>query len=94
MPRQDKGASRAARGAHENLIAAMITGRKHGAPQDGIARPWRALTVLMLAVVFGYWSLQWKYAVATPGTPPTAQRADPASTIATTRRPLPDPSAA
>lgn len=61
---------------HENLIAAMITGRKHGAPPDGIARPWRALAVLMLAVVLGYWWLQWKYAVATPGTPPTAQRAD------------------
>lgn len=40
---------------HENLIGAMINGRKHGSPQEGIGRPWRGVAALVLAGVLGYW---------------------------------------
>ena len=42
----------------ENLVAAMFSGRKRGAPIDGIARPWRGLAVLLLAAVLGFWAWQ------------------------------------
>jgi len=42
----------------ENLVAAMFSGRKRGAPDEGIARPWRGLAVLLLAAVLGFWGWQ------------------------------------
>jgi hypothetical protein len=45
---------------HENLVRAMITGRKHGAPGDGIAQAWRSVAALMLVAVVGFWTWQWQ----------------------------------
>ncbi len=55
----------ASRAGHENLIGAMVTGRKIGRPEDGIRRAWRGVAMLMLAAVLGFWWLQWQ-------TPPAA----------------------
>lgn len=46
----------------ENLVRAMVTGQKNGAPADGIRRTWAALTVLLVLAVLGYWWLQWQSA--------------------------------
>lgn len=46
----------------ENLVRAMVTGRKSGAPHDGIAQAWRGLAALMLVAVLGFWSWQWTQA--------------------------------
>jgi cytochrome b len=43
----------------ENLVGAMITGRKPGKPEEGIARPWRGLGAVMLVAVLGFWCTQW-----------------------------------
>jgi cytochrome b len=48
----------------ENLVRAMVTGRKTGTPVDGIRRAWRGVAVLMLASVLGFWWLQWQGAPA------------------------------
>ncbi|OGB07979.1 MAG: cytochrome B [Burkholderiales bacterium RIFCSPHIGHO2_12_FULL_69_20] len=45
---------------HENLVGAMITGRKHGAPGDGITQAWRSVAALMLVAVIGFWTWQWQ----------------------------------
>lgn len=45
---------------HENLVRAMITGRKHGAPGDGIRHAWRSVAALMLVAVLGFWTWQWQ----------------------------------
>ncbi|MCX7175012.1 MAG: cytochrome b/b6 domain-containing protein [Proteobacteria bacterium] len=44
----------------ENLVGAMIKGRKPGRPEDGIRSAWRSVAVLMLAAVVGFWWLQWQ----------------------------------
>lgn len=44
---------------HENLVRAMVSGRKQGAPQDGIRRAWRVLGVLLLLAVLAFWAEQW-----------------------------------
>lgn len=44
---------------HENLVRAMITGRKPGRPEEGIRSAWLTVAVLMLAAVLGFWWLQW-----------------------------------
>ena len=46
----------------ENLVAAMIDGRKAGAPKDGVRSAWRSVGVLMLVAVLGFWWLQWQSA--------------------------------
>jgi cytochrome b len=46
----------------ENLVRAMLTGRKQGAPQDGIRGPWRVLGVLLLLAVLAFWLQQWRTA--------------------------------
>jgi cytochrome b len=48
----------------ENLVRAMITGRKTGTPDDGIRRAWHTVAVLMLTSVMGFWWLQWQGAPA------------------------------
>jgi cytochrome b len=42
----------------ENLVAAMFSGRKRGAPVDGIATPRRGLGIVLLAAVLGFWGWQ------------------------------------
>lgn len=48
----------------ENLVRAMVTGRKPGAPDEGVRSAWRSVGVLMLAAVLGFWWLQWQGAPA------------------------------
>lgn len=52
---------------HENLIGAMITGRKLGTPEDSVRSAWRSVAILMLAAVLGFWWLQWQTAPAAGG---------------------------
>lgn len=51
----------------ENLLKAMITGRKLGTPEAGIRSAWRSLAVLMLSAVLGFWWLQWQGAPSGAG---------------------------
>lgn len=46
----------------ENLVRAMLTGRKDGAPGQGIRWSWRPLAGLLLAAVLAFWWLQWQAA--------------------------------
>lgn len=49
---------------HENLIGAMITGRKAGSPQDGVRSAWRTVAGLMVIAIAAFWYLQWQSAPA------------------------------
>jgi cytochrome b len=51
----------------ENLVRAMVTGRKTGRPQDAIRSAWRSVALLMLAAVLAFWWLQWQSAPADGG---------------------------
>lgn len=46
----------------ENLVGAMIHGRKPVPPQEGIRSAWRSVAALMLVAVLGFWVLQWQSA--------------------------------
>lgn len=46
----------------ENLVGAMIHGRKPVPPQEGIRSAWRSVAALMLVAVLGFWYLQWQSA--------------------------------
>lgn len=46
----------------ENLVRAMITGRKQGAAGTGIQRLWRPLAILIIAGVLGYAWVLWQSA--------------------------------
>ena len=48
----------------ENLVHAMVTGTKPGAPRDGIRRAWRGLAALLVLAVMGFWWQQWDAAPA------------------------------
>jgi cytochrome b len=48
----------------DNLIGAMVSGRKPGLPQDAARSAWRSVAVLMLAAVLGFWAFQWQSAPA------------------------------
>jgi cytochrome b len=56
----------------DNLIGAMITGRKPGRPEDGVRSAWHSLAALMLAAVVGFWWLQWRGAPSDGGASPPA----------------------
>ena len=60
----------------ENLVRAMVTGRKPGKPEQGIARAWRPLAAVMLAAVLGFWWTQWADAPADDGGRASGQTAD------------------
>ncbi|HJV60587.1 MAG TPA: cytochrome b/b6 domain-containing protein [Albitalea sp.] len=51
----------------ENLVRAMVNGRKVGRPGEGIRRAWHSVAAVMLAAVLGFWWLQWRDAPT--GTP-------------------------
>jgi hypothetical protein len=57
----------------ENLVGAMITGRKLGTPRDAIAHAWRTVAALMLAAVLAFWWWQWRSPIG--GTPPDGRSA-------------------
>jgi cytochrome b len=46
----------------ENLVRAMITGKKRGEPRDAIRGRWRSVAALLLAAVLGFWAWQWDQA--------------------------------
>lgn len=46
----------------ENLVRAMLTGKKEGAPNQGIQRTWVWLAVVIAAVVMAFWWFQWQAA--------------------------------
>jgi cytochrome b len=46
----------------ENLVAAMISGRKNAAPEEAARSPWRSVAALLLAAVLGFWWWQWQQA--------------------------------
>jgi cytochrome b len=48
----------------DNLIGAMLTGRKAGRPKDAVRSAWRSVAVLMLVAVLGFWAIQWQGAPA------------------------------
>jgi cytochrome b len=48
----------------ENLVRAMVTGRKAGQPQEAAERGWKPLGVLLLVAVLGFWAYQWQTAPA------------------------------
>lgn len=47
---------------HENLVGAMVHGRKAVPPQEGIRSAWRWLAAIMLVAVLGFWWNQWQTA--------------------------------
>jgi cytochrome b len=46
----------------ENLVRAMLTGKKEGAPKQGIQRTWVWLAGVIIVVVMGFWWFQWQTA--------------------------------
>ncbi|HET8747133.1 MAG TPA: cytochrome b/b6 domain-containing protein [Ramlibacter sp.] len=48
----------------ENLVAAMVHGRKPAPGAEGIRSPWRSVALVLLAGVLGFWWLQWQAAPA------------------------------
>lgn len=62
---------------HENLVRAMVTGRKHVPPSEGIRSAWASVAALMLAAVLAFWWLQWRSAPATTadGRPAAVEKA-------------------
>jgi len=44
----------------ENLVGAMLTGRRRVSPQEGIRSAWRAVAGLLLVAVLGFWWMQWQ----------------------------------
>ncbi len=48
----------------ENLVRAMVTGRKRGPAGDAIRRPWRGLAAAILILVASFWAWQWHSAPA------------------------------
>lgn len=51
----------------ENLVGAMITGNKHGRPEEGIVERYRALGIFLLLTVLGFWGAwSWNSAALRP----------------------------
>ena len=60
----------------ENLVRSMVTGRKAGEPAEAIGRAWRAVALLVLAAVLGFWWLQWTQAPAVTAPHAVSKSAD------------------
>ncbi len=45
----------------ENLVIAMVTGRKAGAPEEAVRSAWRTLAAILFAAVIGFWALEWQH---------------------------------
>jgi cytochrome b561 len=61
----------------ENLIRAMVTGRKSGRAHEGIARSCRSIAAVMAVAVLAFWWWQWQVApspVTTGGNAAAAHR--------------------
>ena len=43
----------------ENLVAAMVDGRKRAPPADAIARSWRGVAIALAAAVAAFWIVRW-----------------------------------
>jgi len=56
----------------DNLVAAMITGRKPGRSGEGVRSAWRSVGILMLVAVLGFWWTQWQGAPAGTARGPAA----------------------
>jgi cytochrome b len=52
----------------DNLIGAMVTGRKRARPEDAIRSAWRSVAVVMLVAVLGFWRTQWNSEAPTGAT--------------------------
>ena len=75
----------------ENLVRAMVTGRKLGRASDAIRRGWGAIAAVLLAAVLGYWALAWRDAPA-PGSaaaPPNAEAQQPSEHSRAAAPPVP-----
>lgn len=59
----------------ENLVAAMVHGRKAVPAAEGIRSAWRSVGVLMLVAALGFWWLQWQSAPPAAATPSVAKHA-------------------
>lgn len=44
---------------HENLVWAMVTGRKRGRPDEATERPMLLVALIMLACLLEFWWLEW-----------------------------------
>lgn len=44
----------------ENLVRAMIDGRKRGNPKDGIHSAWYSIALVLILAVLGFWWMQWR----------------------------------
>ncbi len=60
---------------HDNLIGAMVSGRKRARPEDEVKSAWRAVAVLVLVAVLGFWWMQWNDG------PPAAAASDNAASV-------------
>jgi predicted exporter len=60
----------------ENLVRAMVTGRKSGDPKEGARRAWHVVGIALLTAVLGFWVLQWQ-AAPLPGDGSTAVQRGP-----------------
>lgn len=45
----------------ENLVAAMLSGRKRARPEEGARSTWAPLGVLLLVSVLAFWGAQWQH---------------------------------
>jgi cytochrome b len=52
----------------ENLIGAMVSGRKQGRPDEALRSAWRTVAAAMLLAVAAFWWLQWNSAPTAPTT--------------------------
>ena len=66
----------------ENLVRAMLTGRKAGPPEASSPRNWGALALLLLLLVLGFWGYQWHSAPAADAAAPVGVSTPAADAVA------------